>query len=134
MVPLSTLHDVLYGEGAPDGAAVVLTDKGPKLSRGDLYAAVVETALALQRAGVKPGDVVSMAYANTVRSPFVHLPISLPANAHLRACSGVVPSALVTCNTELPHTDRLRGSLSGCDLRARRCGTPQRSLQAGGFL
>jgi hypothetical protein len=60
---ISTLHDVLAG--FPGTVALRLTE-GIIVSRQDLYAAVVETALALQRAGVKPGDVVSMAYANTV--------------------------------------------------------------------
>lgn len=66
MLPLATLHDVLTG--APQTPALIVTKGGPTVTRQQLMAAVVDTALALQRAGIKPGQVVSMAYANTVRS------------------------------------------------------------------
>lgn len=66
MLPLTTLHDVLTG--APQTPALIVTGGGPTVTRQQLMAAVVDTALSLQRAGIKPGQVVSMAYANTVRS------------------------------------------------------------------
>ncbi|KAG1660672.1 hypothetical protein FOA52_006833 [Chlamydomonas sp. UWO 241] len=61
---LTTLHDVLAG--FPGAAGLVLTGGGGKCGRAELYAAVVDTASRLRAAGVKPGDVVSMAFANTI--------------------------------------------------------------------
>eukprot|EP00798_Chlamydomonas_sp_ICE-L_P003821 gene3821-13893_t len=59
-----TMYDITAG--SPGDLSLVLAGGGPKLSRGALHKAIVETALSLQCAGVKPGDVVSTAYANTV--------------------------------------------------------------------
>mmetsp|Transcript_20492 Transcript_20492/g.44810 ORF Transcript_20492/g.44810 Transcript_20492/m.44810 type:complete len:550 (-) Transcript_20492:28-1677(-) len=64
MVNLTTLYDVL--SGSPQSIALILTAGGKKISRSALQQCVVETSLALRRAGVKPGDVVSTAYANTL--------------------------------------------------------------------
>lgn len=63
----STLHDVLAGPHDPRIDALTLTGSGSHLSRSALYTCVTEFALALQQAGIRPGDVVSMAYVNTVR-------------------------------------------------------------------
>ncbi len=65
MSPFTTLYDVLAGF-LPDSDALILTACGTHLSRSSLLSSVIDTALALRSAGVQPGDVVSMAYANTV--------------------------------------------------------------------
>eukprot|EP00955_Chlamydomonas_euryale_P090978 364586-Chlamydomonas_euryale.AAC.26 len=63
---IDTLAGVL--SGSPGAPALVLTDgAGVTVSRGHLLAAVTDVATRLRGAGVRPGDVVSMAYANTVR-------------------------------------------------------------------
>lgn len=63
---VSTLHDVLAGSYDPNSLALILTGSNARISRSALYASVVDAALKLQKSGIKPGDVVSMAYANTV--------------------------------------------------------------------
>jgi len=62
---IDTLAGVL--SGSPGAPALVLTDgAGVTVSRGHLLAAVTDVATRLRGAGVRPGDVVSMAYANTI--------------------------------------------------------------------
>lgn len=58
----------LYGvlAGLDDALAIIVTNGGPRVTRGQLQQAVVSTALSLRAAGIKPGDVVSIAMANTV--------------------------------------------------------------------
>jgi acyl-CoA synthetase (AMP-forming)/AMP-acid ligase II len=67
MEDIRTLHDILSNSRTiPTAPALVVTHNGPSCTHSELYAAVVDVALGLRRAGIRPGDVVSMAYANTV--------------------------------------------------------------------
>jgi hypothetical protein len=61
---LNTLYNVLQGD--PGAIALKVTEGGPALTRGALQQCVVDLARTLQQAGVRPGDVVSMAFTNTV--------------------------------------------------------------------
>lgn len=63
---LQTLYNVL--QGTPDGLALKVTEGGPVFTRGVLQQCIMDMARSLQIAGIKPGDVVSMAFTNTVSS------------------------------------------------------------------
>ena len=90
----STLHDVLAGPHDPDSDALILTGSNSHLSRSALYTCVVEVALALQKAGIRPGDVVSMAYANTVslRSICEKCAHLLPAKSLASLATSIFPT------------------------------------------
>lgn len=62
---LSTLPDVLAGS---DGSPAILGGSGgPSFTRGELNALVIHFAESLRASGIKPGDVITIADANTVR-------------------------------------------------------------------
>ncbi|GAX79947.1 hypothetical protein CEUSTIGMA_g7386.t1 [Chlamydomonas eustigma] len=63
---ITTLHDVLAGAHNPRTDAIILTGSSAHVTRSSLYSCVVEVSNALKKAGIKPGDVISMAYANTI--------------------------------------------------------------------
>ena len=63
--PVQTLADVLKGNGNAPG--VVCAGGGPAYSRGQLETRIKYTANLLRNSGIKPGDTVSIAKANTVR-------------------------------------------------------------------
>lgn len=60
-----TLYEVLLGT---DGSQAVVVASTPKLTltRSQLRGCIVHTAAKLQAAGIRPGDVVSLAFTNTV--------------------------------------------------------------------
>lgn len=59
-----TLLDVLSGSG--DATAIVCANGGPRLTRQQLQGLCTVVANALRRAGLKPGDAVTIADLNTV--------------------------------------------------------------------
>ena len=63
---VQTLADVLKGHS--DALGVVCAGGGPSFSRGDLEKRIKYVASLLRNSGIKPGDTVSIAKANTVSS------------------------------------------------------------------
>lgn len=61
---VQTLADVLKGNS--DASGVVCAGGGPTFSRGQLEGRIKFTANLLRNSGIKPGDTVSIAKANTV--------------------------------------------------------------------
>ena len=80
-----TLADALAGGDA--ATALFPVGRSAPVSRGQLRNAVYELASTLQQSGIKHGDVVSIAEANTVR----HAP-----KVSLRARADVVPRVRAT--------------------------------------
>lgn len=68
---VATLYDALKGKES--ATALKVTEGGPVLTRGALQQCIVDMARNLQASGIKPGDVVSMAFANTVSGCWVAL-------------------------------------------------------------
>ncbi len=62
---LSTLVDVL--EGSDDALAIQVGSGGARITRSEFRKLVVQTANTLQDSGVRPGDTITIADANTVR-------------------------------------------------------------------
>ena len=65
-VRVQTLADVLKGNSNSPG--VICAGGGPAFSRGQLEGKIKYVANLLRNSGIKPGDTVSIAKANTVRS------------------------------------------------------------------
>ena len=65
-VTAKTLGEVTVG--CPDDPAVFLCEHDKVLSRGQLHNAVLALAGTLRKSGIRPGDIVSIADANTVHS------------------------------------------------------------------
>ncbi len=61
----SDLTHVLAGQD--ERLAIAVTEGGPSFTRQALRQAVSDFAARLTQAGVRPGDVVCLAFANTVR-------------------------------------------------------------------
>ncbi len=66
MTGASTLLETLGG--LPDAVAIFCAGGGPRLNRDHLRKEVIRVAVALRRGGIRPGDAVSIADTNTVRS------------------------------------------------------------------
>ena len=64
---VQTLADVLKGQS--DAVGVICAGGGPTFSRGDLQQKIKYVASLLRNSGIKPGDTVSIAKANTVSLP-----------------------------------------------------------------
>lgn len=60
-----TLVSVL--QGSPSSPAIVVGSNGPTLTRGQLLALAEQFAQSLRESGIRPGDVVTIVDANTVR-------------------------------------------------------------------
>ena len=75
MAQVQTLADVLKGHG--DALGVVCAGGGPSFTRSDLQQRISYVANLLRNSGIKPGDTVSIAKANTVSL----LPTTAPTTA-----------------------------------------------------
>ncbi len=83
MAKFQQLHQVLEGS---DGRLSVAIAGGPTFSRRTLQACIVDVSARLTAAGVKPGQVVCMAFANTVRRAglsYSHAPCALSSGSLL---------------------------------------------------
>ena len=67
--PSGTLLDAFAGRD--DAPALLSTKPGSTLSHGGLKSLVVQTANTLIATGIRPGDVVTIADANTVIAPLL---------------------------------------------------------------
>jgi acyl-CoA synthetase (AMP-forming)/AMP-acid ligase II len=65
MVAPETTADVLAG--SPDAPAIYVGSGGAEFSRGQLLSLATQFAVTLRDSGIQPGDVVTIAEANTVR-------------------------------------------------------------------
>jgi acyl-CoA synthetase (AMP-forming)/AMP-acid ligase II len=73
---LATLLDVVDG-GDPAAPALIVGSGGGALSRAQLRALALRAAAALRAAGVRPGDVVTIAEPNTVEFVVAFLGVAL---------------------------------------------------------
>lgn len=64
----STLYEVLLKNDVQAALVIAGTPNAHKLSRRQLRECIERTAAQLQQAGIRPGDVVSLAFTNTVCS------------------------------------------------------------------
>lgn len=97
----TTLAGVL--EGNESHAALYIAGEQQEISRGELGQAIRGFALSLRASGIRPGDVVSIAEANTVSFPSCKCPLSSAASREL----GDVPLGSTSPVSEwpsLPHT------------------------------
>ena len=67
-----TLLDAIEG-GNPESPAIICAGGGPQLSRTELRDQCFIFAQAIRRAGIRPGDAVSIAETNTVRTNLLSL-------------------------------------------------------------
>ena len=73
MTGASTLLDALGG--LPDAVAIFCAGGGPRLTRDHLRKEVLRVSVALRKSGIRPGDAVSIADTNTVRSHHTSSPL-----------------------------------------------------------
>ena len=104
---VQTLADVLKGQS--DATGVICAGGGPIFTRGDLQQKINYVASLLRNSGIKPGDTVSIAKANTV---------SLPRNA---CCQLGLDEECVSCCAKVessvsPNMSQLKFALSACML------------------
>ncbi|KAJ7544750.1 hypothetical protein O6H91_09G091600 [Diphasiastrum complanatum] len=73
---LSTLTGVLKNaaERYPDNDALI-SSGGPQLTYAELQSTILRTAAMLQRSGLKPGDLISLAFPNTIEFVVVFLAV-----------------------------------------------------------
>jgi acyl-CoA synthetase (AMP-forming)/AMP-acid ligase II len=61
---MKTLADIL--DGGASHAALILAGGGPTVDRQAMKKSILQCAISIRAAGFQPGDVISMAYANTL--------------------------------------------------------------------
>lgn len=84
MVQVHTVHSLLSkaAEEHGDSPALIVPNVS-SLSHSELHSAIEKTAVALRRAGVKPGDLVSLAFPNTLEVGLCFSFVVSPCNLNL---------------------------------------------------
>lgn len=118
MAPANTLLQVLQGsEHAP---ALTIAAGGPTLSRKTLLQLCIDFATCIKAAGLRPGDVVTIADVNTV---CMHMCWRYTHTSRLRITTQ-------NTSTTTPLPGGVCGGVFGRHTRSLCCSTPQFRIQA----